>query len=325
MKTKKIFNSILAGVQGLLVIMMFVGSTGCSGSGGSSGSPQQSFSSNNYTASLGTDFKNVKMESGKQTEIKFTYTLPASITSYKSFSVNLADTMQYVTVSSSPVVKKFNIFEKSKMFAGITKAFAATTTQVTVHISYPEDPDVCSSPIMVGPYEFMGDIGSQPSSATSSTSTSNSGVTDIINAGIFDICVVISPLPIDAYLSVTDVSVDLEPCDETPVAESDFLGTWTGYYDCTNFGTSDAVDLPIALTITKNPDGSYHYEGSIGVFDGHLCGNKFKFNGGEAGSYTESGTFTVNGDGTATKTARWNSIPLGTSGGECFDELTGPT
>ncbi len=330
MKIKQIFNLILTGAQGLLVIIMLISITGCgvfdSGGSNNSGGQQNNVEGNNRTVSLGTDFKNAQIVSGTQTEVKFTYTLPGSITSSEGFSVNLADTMQYVTVSSSPVAKKFNFFETLKMFAGISKAFAATTSQVTTHISSAGDPDVCISPFMVGPFDFTGDIGSQPSSGASSASTSDSGVNDIVNAGIFDICIVISPLPIDAYLTVTDVSVDLEPCDETPIADSEILGDWTGFFDCWDFGdVQGPLNDIIDLTITKNPDGSYHYEDGNAEFDGHLCGNRFKFKGESlALKYTESGTLTFNGN-SATKTAIWNDTSGNGGRGQCYDELNGPT
>ena len=126
--------------------------------------------------------------------------------------------------------------------------------------------------------------------------------------------------PIDAYLTVSDVAVDLTECDQS---QADIIGTWTGTYTCTNFGVGNEVDLPVTLTISQNDDGSYHYEakGDEAVYDGHLCGNTFKFNGGVEGDYTESGTFVLNDDGTASKTSTWNSIPPGVMGGNCTDSL----
>ncbi len=178
--------------------------------------------------------------------------------------------------------------------------------------------------ITVGPFNLTMDIDSQPISKTKSASISDPDVIDVINAGAFGICIVLSPLPFDAFLTVTDVSANLEPCDEPPIAQKDILGDWTGTYDCDNFGESDSMNDTIDLTVSSNPDGSYHYEDGTASFNGHLCGNVFKFNGG-AEHYTESGTMTIHGDGTATKTAKWNSIPPGASGGDCLDHLARPT
>jgi len=295
---------------------------GCGGDGGgSSGGGNNTGGSNTFTTSLENTIKNVELTAGQQTEVKFTHTspLPAPITSYKDLSINLADTMQYVTISSSPLVKKFDIFDKLKKFAGMTKAKADSTAQVTAFISYAGDPDVCSSPLRYGPYNFTADIGVEPTSQTSSVSP-NAATIDIINAGSFEICIIITS-PIDAYLNVSDVSVDLIPCDLPPAEDTDILGTWTGTYQCTNFGMPDTGGH-IELTITKNADGSYHYTDSLGgAYDGHLCGNVLKFNGGALGGYyTESGTLILNSDGTGSKTSIWNSIPPG-MGGTCTDCL----
>jgi hypothetical protein len=204
------------------------------------------------------------------------------------------------------------------MFAGLTKAMAQTTGTVTAFISYPGDPLVCSSDLRYGPYNFTVDIGVEPSSETSSVSP-NAATIDIINSGTFEVCLVMIS-PIDAYLNVSDVSVDLIPCDLPPLEDEYILGTWTGTFQCTNFGISDDQGS-IELTITKNPDGSYHYTSSEGaVYDGHLCGNEIKYNGGGPG-FTESGTLVLNSDGTGSKTSTWNSIPPGISGGNCSDIL----
>lgn len=304
----------------LLVVWMFGFALILAGCGGDDGSSSGG-GNNRFTASLENTFKNVKLTAGQQTEVKFTHTspLPAPITSYKDLSINIADTMQYVTISSNPLVKKFDIFDTLKMFAGMTKAMADSTGQVTAFISYAGDPDVCSSPVRYGPYNFTVDIGVQPTSQTSSVSP-NAATIDIINAGSFEICIIMIS-PIDAYLNVSDVSVDLIPCDLPPAQDTDILGTWTGTYQCTNFGTPDEQG-PIELTITKNADGSYHYTDHLGAaYDGHLCGNNFKFNGGVPGSYTESGTLILNSDGTGSKTSIWNSIPPGIMGGNCTDSL----
>lgn len=103
--------------------------------------------------------------------------------------------------------------------------------------------------------------------------------------------------PFDAYVTVPEVVVDFQPC--APPA-SNIVGNWSGTYQCDNFGTPDDGGT-VSLNITQNADGSYHYvdEGGAG-YDGHICGNKFKFKGGKTGLYTESGTLVVNGN-SATK------------------------
>ena len=56
----------------------------------------------------------------------------------------------------------------------------------------------------------MGAIGSVLSSNTK-TIEPNQAATNIINAGSFDVCLITTP-PMDAYFSLTNVDVNLEPC-----------------------------------------------------------------------------------------------------------------
>lgn len=158
-----------------------------------------------------------------------------------------------------------------------------------------------------------------------STATDAAAGINIVTAGVFELCVVISPvsIPADAYLTVGEVEIEATPCEESPPADTDVLGDWSGTYTCTNFGTSDDVALPISLNIAKNQDGSYRYTDDGGAaYDGHFCGSSFRYKGGVANSYTESGLFIYLGAGSATKRSAWNSVPAGANGGSCFDDLT---
>ena len=277
-------------------------------------------SSNTATTSLGNDIKNVQLVAGEQKEISFTYTIPSGatpLTSLEGFSVNLTETMQYVTLSSSPVANKFNLFDKLMMYAAVSRAMAASTATVTAFLSYAGDPNVCSSDNRFGPFGITGDIGSGLTSQTSSASPTDAMI-DISSTATFEICLVFVP-PINAYLTVSNVAIDLEECNETNVEIANT--TWSGTYSCNNFGIDDIAGN-ITIDITRNDDGSYHYSDGHADYDGHLCGNKFKHNGGVTGSYTESGTLILNSDGSGSKTSTWNSVPPGSSGGTCTDVLT---
>jgi hypothetical protein len=112
---------------------------------------------------------------------------------------------------------------------------------------------------------------------------------------------------ISAYLTVAGVEIDLEDCDAPTVNIADT--SWSGTYSCDNFGVGDDSGT-VDLTITQNPNGSYRYIDDGGAqYDGYLCGDKFKFNGGLSGSYTESGTLVFDSATTPTKTSVWNSTP----------------
>lgn len=299
----------------LIISLMTVGCSSDSSGGNTSNGITTS------TASLGTSVKNVQLVNGVQSEISFTYMIPGDISSKGDFSVNLTKTLQNITLSSSPIASNTSKFETLKLlaYALVKEAFAATpsTAEITVYISFAGDPNVCSSPYSFGPYSITGMIGSALTSDTTSVTPTEPAV-DISNAGSFEICVKTIP-PIDAFLTVTGVAVDFEPCAE---ATADIVGAWTGTFQCTSFGETvpDDSPMPISLTITRNADGSYHYNDTVADYDGHLCGNKYKFNGGLADDYTESGTLVFNGND-ATKTSTWLSTIYNDVGGRCSDDL----
>jgi len=302
----------LLGIVGLL--------SSCGGGSGGGGATTL-----NQTASLGNAVKNVQLTEGNQSEITGTYTIPGSITSGGDYSIDLAGTLQNVTLSANEVPKNsqvFRVLETLRLLASavISDAIADShdTAQLTVYLSYAGDPNVCSSAIVFGPYSITGAIGAALTSSTSTVTPTQPAV-DIINTGSIEYCIVTTP-PVDAYLTVTGIEVDFEPCASPTVSIADT--TWEGIFHCTNFGTSSTPPEGefISLDITKNPDGSYHYNDGVADFNGHLCGNKFKFNGSGV-DYTESGTLVFSSDTKAEKTAIWNSIPPGPSGGSCTDML----
>lgn len=272
-------------------------------------------------ASLDNSVKNIPLLTGVPTEIRFTYTIPGDITSKGDFLIDVSRTLENISLTSSPVANGSNRFETLRLlaYALVKDAFAATesTAQITAYISYAGDPNVCSSPYRFGPYSISGMIDSALSSDTTSVTPTQASI-DISNAGSFEVCVVTIP-PIDAYLTVTGVFVGFEPCAEPT---EDITGDWSGTYQCTNFGVgNDPAGSLVSLTVTRNTDGSYQYIDDGGaIYNGHLCGNKFKFNGGITDEYTESGTMIVDGN-SATKTSNWLSVSDNTVGGSCSDVL----
>ncbi|MGE0372513.1 MAG: hypothetical protein AB7Q01_11560 [Gammaproteobacteria bacterium] len=312
MKTTKRFLMVLA----VLVIgAPFLLMSACGGDDDALGETN----TETRTATLGDDMKNIQLLANQQTEISFTYVVPGAITSKGGYTVNLTETLKNVSLSSAPIAKNTNRLETLRMLAAvlIRDAFAQEETQVTVFVSYPDDPDVCSSPNVFGPYTILGAIGTAVTSNTE-TAAPTDAVVNISNLGSVEVCVVTTP-PINAYLTVTGVVVDLEDCAAPTVSIADT--DWSGTYTCDNFGTGDEGG-DVDLTITRNQDGSYHYFDDGGAeYDGHLCGNRFRFSGGLSGSYTESGTLVFSSNTAATKTSTWNGIPPGFSGGNCSDTL----
>lgn len=316
------------------------GTGGGTGGGGTGGGA----TSDVVMVSLGDSVKNVLVEPGVATQFSFTYTMPSAllsepITSYKDFTVNLADTMQHVQVTSSAVADNdepglFDPYQILQRLAkidflgtvlGIEAAVAATGATVTVYVSYPGDPDACTKGSVLGSYNFDGDFDTQPTSSTAIATTDGMGPgRHVVAMGSFEMCLDISPLaiPMPAYVTVDEIAIEAEFCDLDALPDADILGSWSGLYSCSNVGEPDEVDAPIQLTILKNSDGSYSYvDDGAATYDGYFCGSEFRLVGGVPGSYTESGKFTILSAGIASKESVWNSIPAGFSGGTCIDDL----
>lgn len=300
----------------LLSGTLVVAANGCSSSSSSDDDDVEEMS-----VSLGNQLENIPLVAGQRNEVKFTYNIPGDITTTGDFSINVARTLQNVSLSANPAPRGASIGETLTMLARlvIKQALAAETAQVTAHISFADDPDVCTSPIQFGPYTVTGMIGEAVTSPTTSVSPTQKAV-NLSNTGSIEVCFVSTP-PISAYVNVSAVEVDVEPCAEPTVSIDG--SSWSGTYECDNFGIPSEGPANIMLTISENPDGSYTYTDDGGAtYDGHLCGNKLKYNGGVPMDYSESGTLVFSGDTQASKTSSWNSEPPGSSGGDCTDTLS---
>lgn len=310
-------RTALSGLASLVGGCMIFTLSACGGGGSSSNTSTES-----STAALGTSVKNVPLVANQQAEVTFAYTVPGPITAKGDFSVNVTETLRNVSLSSAPIAGNGSMLETLRLLAAlvIKDAFAQAQqqAQVTVFISHAGDPNVCSSPNRFGPYSILGAIGAALTSSTTAASPT-AAVVNISNAGRFQVCIVTIP-PINAYLTVTAVAVDFEGCDAPTF---DVAGsTWSGTWSCSNFDASTEAGN-ISLTISRNMDGSYQYVDDAGAaYSGHICGNKFKFNGGRASVYTENGTLVFSSNSVARKTSIWNLIASASIGGECVDSLT---
>lgn len=301
-------------VLSIILILFLAVSCGDDSSSGSSGNDATTF-----TALLNDDFKNISLNEGENQEFIFTYTISNDLSTKARLSINISETLANTYLSAGPTASAPGKFEMSKMLAYlmIKDAFAAESAQMTVHISYADDPDVCNSPFVYGPYDISGAIGSALTSTTASVS-SGQATMNIINSGSFDICVKTTP-PIDAYLTVSGVVVDYEDCE---ASEWEIVGEWTGYYECSDFGEPHGgQNMQISLTITKNQDGSYRYIDDEGaMYEGYLCENRFRYKGGDEGNYSESGTMVFESSTSATKTSIYNILNESIRG-RCSDTL----
>ena len=250
--------------------------------------------------------KDVPVKAGQPKTISFVSNLPVSVGPFTDISIDLNAVLENVTVDLCSSAA-------SQLKDDLTGAGDPPPAQVSVRISNDID-TVCNTGFLIGTYTVFVNSSNQPSSVSPSTSSAPQSTLSVVNTGSFAICTEIT-YPVDATISLGNVELDATTCDEAP---ADISGIWTGTFSCTNIGCLDEGG-PVSLTITQNGN-SAHYEDDEGAsFDGTVCGNKFKFNGGKS-TWTESGTFILNADGTASKTSSWREND-GSCHGDCVDDL----
>lgn len=224
---------------------------------------------------------------------------------YTNISLNLQDILTN-SVTITPVTAP----------NGIT---AAALTNMNMYILIGASAStVCQDGLRYGPFLITGDSSSptvNPPSASAESSSVN-----IIDSGSFAMCIqVVSD--IDASIHVGSALVNAKQCNQLT---ADISGTWSGTYTCINQGSPNDVDQPITLTITQDGNRAQYIDDAGDTYEGTVCGSVFKFNltSPDINFYTESGTFVLNGNGSATKTSTWRSVSNpNTHWGTCTDNL----
>ncbi len=246
-------------------------------------------------------------------ETRVATNLPDGHFKYDSISLDLQDILTN-SVTITPELAGSNIMMKFlAMFTSPAEALSTMSMQVRIGASVDT---VCQDGLLYGPFTF-GSGYIYPSTASVAPSS-----VSIINSGSAAMCIQIVSQDA-AKIHVSDVSIDATPCNQAPTKIS---GHWKGKYTCINYGSygydpDDEINLPVDFTITQPTDGnSAIYTDGTATYNGTVCGNVFKFDGGKPGFYKENGTFILNNNGTATKNSTWYA-ESGYSWGTCTDDI----
>lgn len=241
--------------------------------------------------------------------------LPDGHFKYDDISLDLQDILtNYVTITpglaGNSIIKKF-----LAMFT--SPAEATSTMYMYVRIGASVD-TVCQDGFLYDTITFNGNGYIDPSTVSAAPSS-----VSIINSGSAAMCIQILSEE-SATINISNVSIDATPCNQAP---ANISGTWKGKYTCINYGCADCneVNLPVKFTITY-PDPLDKtravYTDGTATYNGTVCGNVFKFDGGDPGLYKENGTFVLNNNGTGTKNSTWYSeYNPDTFWGTCTDNI----
>jgi hypothetical protein len=283
---------------------------GCSSGGGGGGANTSKMS---VKANLPAAAQAVSVTGGGNQVVSQVYALPATLgadLAVEDVTVDLKTTLGLGTVAlkASP---------KAGGPAGALGAVGSSVAQMFVHVGPAADAaTVCATGFAYGPFAVTtaagGGVDVDPPTATASRQTMS-----VINTGSAAICVEIDA-DVDVDASLDKVALDLTTCD----TDAAFIGgDWSGTYACRNTGgcADEGGDVFIVLYQALGSH-SASYTSDAESFSGTVCGSRFRFDGGVAGAYTESGTFTRTGPGKAKKHSEWHSV-IDSCGGVCDDVL----
>ena len=291
--------AVIVGALALLLV------AGCGGGGGSGPGPDEP---THLVAPLENAVVDLHLVANQPTSINLTLQLPPDIGKVESAVIDVAGTLDHVTLNNLPLWKL--VARKLAHLAGKAVDPGATAT-----IRVGSNPDtVCESGVLYGPFSatLASTLVVEPATATADGAT-----LDIINLGMMTLCVTITA-NFDCTLSVDAVAMDIR--EGRCAAPADFAGTWTGTFECGNWCLQPYGGYQQMTVVQNGTDASFVDDGGD-AFAGVVCGNMFRFE--YTGSdFRERGTLTLNDDGTATMRSTWRSLTAPYCGGDCVDQVT---
>ena len=242
------------------------------------------------------------------TVVSFTLQLPPEVPSVTAAEIDIAATLDHVQIDGVPIVTL--IARKIARLLGGEEPLGATAY---IRIGGDED-TVCEDGLLYGPFEISHGTALDVSPATAAA---DGAALQIINTGSMAVCMTITA-NFDAQLSVDAFAMDLTPGN--CASPANFAGTWTGTYECGNW-CGEPFGGPIELVVTQSGSTASYTDQGGDTFEGRVCGNTFRFEYVGEG-FTETGTLTLNSDGSATKRSTWRSLEAPYCSGNCVDQLT---
>ncbi len=251
----------------------------------------------------------LELQPGEQNEISRTFNVPVEMP-FNSITVDMQ-----ATFGSTEITRDAN--------ATARVAGPAVATREVFYRVGPasEGEGVCQTGSIYGPFMVSVDANAEPMGVDPPSSELESDDVEVINSGDFAICVIATPMN-STSLSINMLAVDVTMGgDDSDCGEpADMTGTWTGNFTCTD-SCSPGFSGDIMLTITQDGNEATYIDDSDNVYSGTVCGNVFSFAREDSSDETETGTFTLNADGTATKQSRYEEASFPFCSGDCTDNL----
>lgn len=207
-------------------------------------------------------------------------------------------------------IEEFIQSEISTNWNRIAAAGEAIPLQMFVRVGPSTDATVCTTGELYGPYTITNGSVEGEDSITADQPTLR-----LANLGDLSVCTIITS-PVNANMDITadTLYLNANECKETP---ANIAGVWEGDYSCTSSCGGNQNGF-VSLNIQQDEYSATYTDGSAN-YEGTVCGNIFEFSG-EGPGYTEEGTFTLNSDGSASKTSSYQNTGDSCSG-TCSDPV----
>lgn len=267
------------------------------------------------TISLDGALQDVELPAGVETQTVFTYQIPPLDSSegvIDSVSIDIDSTLSKLNVS--PGTGSLTTLQKITKYLDVMDASAVMTVRVGGNTE-----TVCSNGVPYGPFQVNSDASGVEITNEESIDATNSTI-EVINQGQVTMCLIVTP-NIDLTFSLDEIDATIErgECGDP----SDFSGTWSGTYTCTEDESDTPFGGSITLTVTQDENNASYTDDNGDTYTGQVCGDVFRFDRDNEFSdiETERGTLTLDSSTTATKRSTYRVIN-GEESGNCIDDLT---
>jgi hypothetical protein len=248
----------------------------------------------------------VTLQANVPQEIHFTVQVPHDYGRVESATLDLEATLDHVETNGASIL--------SVLARRLTRFGPQGEATATGYMRIGTDPStVCTQGVLYGPFH----ASSSTMTVTPDTAEANEPTLEIINYGSIAFCMNVTAT-VDATFEVDAVEIDVVEAD-CP-APANFAGTWVGTYECGN-NCGEPFGGDVDLVVTQNGTTASYVDGGGDHYTGRVCGNQFRFERRDA-MEVETGTLTLQEDGTAIKRSTWRYGNPVVCWGDCVDYLT---
>lgn len=252
----------------------------------------------------------VEIQGGEMTTFRQTFDLPGLMGPLESVTIDLADTLNSAEVTMLDDDMKRQATAQN------------SSSTVTYRVGTMEQAEtVCETGVLYGPFIVALDANDQPTSIDPPTSALTAASVEVINTGQFSVCVQVMSKR-RAMVSVGNLAVDATAESSGDCASpSNFAGDWQAEFICTDSCDPEGFGGEFATTITQEGNQASYSDGQA-TFSGRVCGNVFTFSANEGAGFVETGTLTLNTDGSATRQSHYRNNDTPNCEGDCQDTFT---